>query len=45
MRRVVYWEEMEEERYMIQSITLQDQVSVSFNQFNQRQSIEEFRMH
>ena len=31
MRRVVYREEREEERYMIRSITFQDQVSVSFN--------------
>ena len=31
MRRVVFREEREEERYVIQSITFQDQVSVSFN--------------
>ena len=43
MRRVVYREEREEERYMIQSITFQDQVSVSFNQLNQRWSLKEFR--
>ena len=43
MRRVVYREEREEERYVIQSITFQDQVSVSFNQLNQRQSLKEFR--
>ena len=34
---------MEEERYVIQSITFQDQVSVSFNQLNQRRSLKEFR--
>ena len=28
---------------MIQSITFQDQVSVSFNQLNQRRSLKEFR--
>ena len=39
----MYREEREEERYMIQSITFQDQVSVSFNQLNQRQSLGEFR--
>ena len=43
MRRVVYGEEREEERYMIQSITFQDQVSVSFNRLNQRWSLKEFR--
>ena len=32
VRRVVYREEREEERYVIRSITFQDQVSVSFNQ-------------
>ena len=45
MRRVVFREEREEERYVIQSITFQDQVSVSFNQLNQRWSLKEFRMH
>ena len=30
MRRVVFREEREEERYVIQSISFQDQVSVSF---------------
>ena len=35
MRRVEY----REERYVIRSITFQDQVSVSFNQLNQRQSL------
>ena len=30
MRRVVFREEREEERYVIQSITFQDQVSISF---------------
>ena len=30
VRRVVYGEEREEERYVIRSITFQDQVSVSF---------------
>ena len=34
MKRVVYREEREEERYVIQSITFQDKVSVSFNQLN-----------
>ena len=43
MRRVVYGEEREEERYVIRSITFQDQVSVSFNQLNQRRSLKEFR--
>ena len=43
MRRVVYGEEREEERYVIRSITFQDQVSVSFNWLNQRQSLKEFR--
>ena len=43
MRRVVYREEREEERYVIQSITFQDQVSVSFNRLNQRRSLKEFR--
>ena len=43
MRRVVYREEREEERYMIRSITFQDQVSVSFNWLNQRRSLKEFR--
>ena len=43
MRRVVYGEEREEERYVIRSITFQDQVSVSFNQLNQRWSLKEFR--
>ena len=39
----MYREEREEERYVIQSITFQDQVSVSFNQLNQRRSLKEFR--
>ena len=39
MRRVVYGEEREEERYVIRSITFQDQVSVSFNRLNQRRSL------
>ena len=39
----MYREEREEERYMIRSITFQDQVSVSFNQLNQRRSLKEFR--
>ena len=43
MRRVVFREESQEERYVIQSITFQDQVSVSFNQLNQRRSLKEFR--
>ena len=43
MRRVVFREESEGERYMIQSITFQDQVSVSFNWLNQRWSLKEFR--
>ena len=43
MRRVVFREEREEERYVIRSITFQDQVSVSFNWLNQRQSLKEFR--
>ena len=43
MRRVVYGEEREEERYVIRSITFQDQVSVSFNRLNQRRSLKEFR--
>ena len=43
MRGVVYREEREEERYVIQSITFQDQVSVSFNRLNQRRSLKEFR--
>ena len=45
MRRVVFREEREEERYVILSITFQDQVSVSFNWLNQRRSLKEFRMH
>ena len=45
VRRVVYREEREEERYVIQSITFQDQVSVSFNRLNQRWSLKEFRMY
>ena len=36
-------EEREWERYVIQSITFQDQVSVSFNRLNQRRSLKEFR--
>ena len=36
-------EEREEERYVIRSITFQDQVSVSFNRLNQRWSLKEFR--
>ena len=36
-------EEREWERYVIQSITFQDQVSVSFNWLNQRRSLKEFR--
>ena len=43
MRRVVFREEREEERYVIRSITFQDQVSVSFIRLNQRQSLKEFR--
>ena len=43
MRRVVYREEREEERYVIRSITFQNQVSVSFNQLNQRRYLKEFR--
>ena len=43
VRRVVLREEREEERYVIQSITFQDQVSASFNQLNQRWSLKEFR--
>ena len=43
MRRVVYRDEREEERYVIRSITFQDQVSVSCNQLNQRRSLKEFR--
>ena len=43
MRRVVFREEREEERYVIRSITFQDQVSVSFNRLNQRRSCKEFR--
>ena len=39
----MYREEREEERYVIRSITFQDQVSVSFNQLNQRWSLKEFR--
>ena len=31
----MYREEREEERYVIQSITFQDQVSVSFSRLNQ----------
>ena len=42
MRRVVYRKEREEERYVIRSITFQDQVSVSFNWLNQRRSLKEF---
>ena len=38
----MYREEREEESYVIRSITFQDQVSVSFNRFNQRQSLKEF---
>ena len=38
----MYREEREEERYVIQSITFQDQVSVSFNRLNQRWSLKEF---
>ena len=45
MRRVVLREEREEEMYVIQSITFQEQISVSFNQLNQRWSLKEFRMH
>ena len=41
----MYREKREEERYMIQSITFQDQVSVSFNWLKQRRSLKEFRMH
>ena len=47
MRRVVLREEREdreEERYVIQSITFQDQVSVSINWLNQRWSLKEFRI-
>ena len=40
----MFREEREEETYVIQSITFQDQVSVSFNQLNQRQSLNEFRI-
>ena len=43
MRKVVFREVREEERYVIQSITFQDQVSVSFNWLNQRRSLKEFR--
>ena len=43
MRRVVYREEREEDRYVIQSITFQDQVSVSFYWLNQRRSLKESR--
>ena len=39
----MYREEREEERYVIRSITFQDQVSVSFNRLNQRRSLKEFR--
>ena len=39
----MYREKREEERYVIQSITFQDQVSVSFNRLNQRRSLKEFR--
>ena len=39
----MYREEREEERYVIRSITFQDQVSVSFNQLNQRPALKEFR--
>ena len=39
----MYREEREAERYVIQSITFQDQVSVSFNQLNQRRFLKEFR--
>ena len=35
--------EREWERYVIRSITFQDQVLVSFNQLNQRRSLKEFR--
>ena len=47
MRRVVYGEEREEERYVIRSITFQNQVSVSFNRLNQRRSLKgvQTRMH
>ena len=45
VRRVVFREERQEERYVIRSITFQDQVSVSFNQLNQRRSLKEFRIH
>ena len=38
MRRVVFREERKEERYVIQSITFQDQVSVSFNRLNRRRT-------
>ena len=39
----MYREEREEERYVIRSITFQDQVSVSFNRLDQRRSLKEFR--
>ena len=42
MRRVVFREEREEERYVIRSVTFQDQVSVSFNWLNQRWSLKEW---
>ena len=42
MRRVLYREGREEERNVIRSITFQDQVSVSFNRLNQRQSLKKF---
>ena len=38
----MYREEREEERYVIRSISFQDQVSVSFNRLNQRRSLKEF---
>ena len=43
VRRVMLREDSEWERYVIQSITFQDQVSVSFNWLNQRRSLKEFR--
>ena len=43
MRMVVFREEREEEKYVIPSITFQDQVSVSFNRLNQRWFLKEFR--
>ena len=41
----MYREEREEERYMIRSITFQDQVSVSFNRLNQRRSLKELEQN